>query len=273
MSLRARPALVCGALAIVHGCASRPAPAAHAAVTAAAASSVTTPIPAPSSSSQPVADHSSEDNRPIAVIANILTRSVHNGWDPSRLWLVSFDEVDGSVDLVCGMQDADDVAEFLRRLSDSPTFTEVTLLSASSGDASEPRAEIRAKVAPNGSMHITAATKSEIDFGKGNRDPFDVPATAPTLSAESEIAGGSALDRLKLVATMMSGSPRAMFVDAAEKSWIAKVGDRIGHADSNAACSWRVADVSSHAVIAERVNAACTDKPAQRVFRLATKKP
>lgn len=49
-------------------------------------------------------------------------------WDPHRLWLTSFREVDRNVSISGFGKTNDDVAEFLRRLTVSKFFTEVKLI-------------------------------------------------------------------------------------------------------------------------------------------------
>jgi type IV pilus assembly protein PilN len=51
-------------------------------------------------------------------------------WDPTRLWLNDFSEAKGGFELSGGARTADDVAEFLQRLSSSVYFDEVRLLSS-----------------------------------------------------------------------------------------------------------------------------------------------
>ena len=228
-------------------------------------------IASAASSSRPVADRNPSAVSPIAAIAKILTPSGYAGeWDTSRLWILSYDENDGSVDLVCGMRDDDDVSEFLRRLAGSPVFSDVTLLRATHDDAHQLQAEIVAKVPANGYLRITPATKSKIDFGKGNRDPFELIAPAHGRPHDPDLAGTFDLDQLRLIAIIDSDTPRAMFMDPAENSWIVKVGDHVGRVDAVAACSWRVAEVKPENVLMTRVDAAaCTEIPSQRVFRIA----
>jgi Fimbrial assembly protein (PilN) len=255
-------------LAIAEACSPGPPPAATSLTPSSAGS-----VASPATSSTRVPDRKSSDDRPIAVIAKILTQQgPAGGWDPSRLWLLAYDENDGAVDLVCGMRDAEDVAEFLKRLAASPTFENVKLLTASNEDPRGLHAEITAKVAQNGRTHITPANQSEFDFGKGDRNPFEVLATAPPLPPEG-IASDSDLDQLKLVGIVSGDSPRAMFTDQAEKGWTVKVGDQVGKPDPTPACSWRVADVKSSAVVMTRADAtACNTNPPQQVFRIAKKK-
>jgi type IV pilus assembly protein PilN len=52
------------------------------------------------------------------------------GWDPRRLWLSSYKESDRSVRLGGSARDAEDVSEFLRRLTLSDFFYDVKLLPA-----------------------------------------------------------------------------------------------------------------------------------------------
>jgi len=171
------------------------------------------------------------------------------------------------------MRATDDVSEFLQRLAKSRPFSNVKIIRTSPVDARELQAEIKANVPPNGHVTITPATKSGFDFGAGNRDPFEVLATAPALPTSAEIAGDFALDQLTLVGTVDSDPPHALFMDPNEKGWIVKVGDHVGRADAVAACSWRVAEVESAKVVMTRADAtACAAKPLRQVFELAKKK-
>jgi type IV pilus assembly protein PilN len=52
-------------------------------------------------------------------------------WDPRRLWLKTYDEMDRTVKLSGLARDGEDVSEFLRRLALSDYFYEVKLLPAS----------------------------------------------------------------------------------------------------------------------------------------------
>jgi hypothetical protein len=269
MSRSAESACFLAVLAIAEACGPSPAP-------IASPSPLPTSMPsaAPASSSAHVATPSPANDRPIAVIAKILTPSgVAGGWDPSRLWLISYDENGGAVDLVCSARATDDVSEFLQRLANSSPFKDVTIVRSTKNDAGELWAWIKANVPPNGHTTITPATKSGADFGEGNRDPFEVLATAPPLPPSGEIASEFALDQLTLVGTVDSDPAHAMFMDPDEKGWIVKVGDHVGRADAVAACSWRVAEVKSAKVVVTRVDAtACSAKPAKQVFELAKKK-
>jgi len=56
---------------------------------------------------------------------------VHNpNWDPRRLWVTAYSEVERSVKMVGSARDGEDVSEFLRRLALSDFFYEVKLLPA-----------------------------------------------------------------------------------------------------------------------------------------------
>lgn len=48
-------------------------------------------------------------------------------WDPRNVWLISFDEQDGEVDIRGKAMTNDDVAEFTIRLANSPYFSDVLL--------------------------------------------------------------------------------------------------------------------------------------------------
>jgi Tfp pilus assembly protein PilN len=48
-------------------------------------------------------------------------------WDPTQVWLTSFIEEDGSVEIVGKARSNDDVAEFTVRLANSPYFSDVLL--------------------------------------------------------------------------------------------------------------------------------------------------
>lgn len=63
-------------------------------------------------------------------------------WDARRLWLASYQENDRKVRIVGQARDAEDVSEFLRRLSLSDYFYEIKLLPASKTTDKETRLEI-----------------------------------------------------------------------------------------------------------------------------------
>jgi len=70
-------------------------------------------------------------------------------WDPSRLWFNEFQEATGAFSLSGGARTADDVAEFLQRLSSSVYFSKVRLLhsqEASSTDFVYTKFEVQGEV-------------------------------------------------------------------------------------------------------------------------------
>jgi type IV pilus assembly protein PilN len=54
----------------------------------------------------------------------------NQNWDPRRLWLMSYQEIDRGVKITGLARDGEDVSEFLRRLALSDYFYEVKLLPA-----------------------------------------------------------------------------------------------------------------------------------------------
>jgi type IV pilus assembly protein PilN len=54
----------------------------------------------------------------------------NSNWDPRRLWLLTYSEVDRTVKLSGLARDGEDVSEFLKRLTLSDYFYELRLLPA-----------------------------------------------------------------------------------------------------------------------------------------------
>jgi type IV pilus assembly protein PilN len=63
-------------------------------------------------------------------------------WDPRRLWLLTYSEVDRTVKLSGLARDGEDVSEFLRRLTLSDYFYELRLLPAAKTVDSETHLEL-----------------------------------------------------------------------------------------------------------------------------------
>jgi type IV pilus assembly protein PilN len=69
--------------------------------------------------------------------------AVYNpGWDPRRLWLTSFQEIDRVVKIDGLARDGDDVSELARRLNLSIYFADVKLLPASKTTDSDTKLEV-----------------------------------------------------------------------------------------------------------------------------------
>ena len=59
------------------------------------------------------------------------TAAPNPNWDPHRIWLTQYSEADRVVKIAGSARDGEDVSEFVRRLSLSSMFSDVTLLPAS----------------------------------------------------------------------------------------------------------------------------------------------